>query len=506
MSNYKLTFKLKQHTPIIHFQHDQHGATLRASELKPKLDKFLIENSFDGILNFNSYKDFLIGDTKSIEKELKKIDDNSNIQDKDSEKTEFLMKQKLALDYKVKIISNSQKAEGLKNNKTFFGGMGHEGEKEYTFTDEIINVNIYVFCNDEKNRLKTVIKKYFPHFIAETNFGTRQNKGNGSFYIDKSDTENFINIEKILPKDTYYISIREKDNTSIFTIIDYYYRRLKAGINRNFDSRCSGEYHKSFLYKYFNGNTKKGWEKRFIKEEFFGIYKDGTGKYFIRALLGLPGSFTFKKTKEPCHKKADTKIASSYEILDDYEIEVYHPVIERYKSPITFKPIKYTDKTKIFVLTQTGDTINNSEKFTLYNKFTVKTIFLKNGRFIIKSKAVPERLGTDQTEIDRLISELATQETKVEQYLEQINNISDERKKRSLTRNINDYIKDQKARFESYLQVCSKSSNKFFPPHCEIELPNIPLDLKVLIEKYNKDELNKNFSTEKISATINVTN
>ena len=43
MSDYKLTFKLKQHTPIIHFQHDQYGATLRASELKPKLDKFLIE-------------------------------------------------------------------------------------------------------------------------------------------------------------------------------------------------------------------------------------------------------------------------------------------------------------------------------------------------------------------------------------------------------------------------------------------------------------------------------
>ena len=43
MSNYKLKFTLKQHTPIIHFQHNQHGATLRASELKPKLDKFLMK-------------------------------------------------------------------------------------------------------------------------------------------------------------------------------------------------------------------------------------------------------------------------------------------------------------------------------------------------------------------------------------------------------------------------------------------------------------------------------
>ena len=39
---FQLTFTLKQHTPIIHFQHDQAGATLRATELKPKLDRFIM--------------------------------------------------------------------------------------------------------------------------------------------------------------------------------------------------------------------------------------------------------------------------------------------------------------------------------------------------------------------------------------------------------------------------------------------------------------------------------
>ena len=42
-SHFKLEFTLKQHTPIIHFQSDQKGATLRATDLKPKLDRFLIE-------------------------------------------------------------------------------------------------------------------------------------------------------------------------------------------------------------------------------------------------------------------------------------------------------------------------------------------------------------------------------------------------------------------------------------------------------------------------------
>ena len=39
---HKLTIPLKQHTPLIHFHHDQEGATLRASEVKPKLDKFIL--------------------------------------------------------------------------------------------------------------------------------------------------------------------------------------------------------------------------------------------------------------------------------------------------------------------------------------------------------------------------------------------------------------------------------------------------------------------------------
>ena len=47
MSNFKVEFTLKQHTPIIHFQAGQRGATLRASELKPKFDRFLLENVKD---------------------------------------------------------------------------------------------------------------------------------------------------------------------------------------------------------------------------------------------------------------------------------------------------------------------------------------------------------------------------------------------------------------------------------------------------------------------------
>ncbi len=55
---YKLEVTLKQHTPLIHFQHDQEGATLRASEVKPKLDRFIIETYFEN--NFEKCKECLV--------------------------------------------------------------------------------------------------------------------------------------------------------------------------------------------------------------------------------------------------------------------------------------------------------------------------------------------------------------------------------------------------------------------------------------------------------------
>ena len=54
----KLVVKLKQHTPLIHFQHSQEGATLRASEVKPKLDKYIIKKVFDD--DWDKCKEYII--------------------------------------------------------------------------------------------------------------------------------------------------------------------------------------------------------------------------------------------------------------------------------------------------------------------------------------------------------------------------------------------------------------------------------------------------------------
>lgn len=42
-TSYRKTFVLRQQTPMIHFQYADRGAIIRASEFKPKLDKFLVK-------------------------------------------------------------------------------------------------------------------------------------------------------------------------------------------------------------------------------------------------------------------------------------------------------------------------------------------------------------------------------------------------------------------------------------------------------------------------------
>ena len=480
MSDYKLTFKLKQHTPIIHFQHDQYGATLRASELKPKLDKFILKK-----LGGES-------DTSLTTDEAKH---NKGFEIAKSKGWLIGRGEHPALDYKVRVnclnVENN-KISDRERTPNFFANMGKEFKdhpKSFSYSINDFEVILFV-ANDFKKH----ICDFFPEFIAKTNFGTRQNKGFGSFYFSKK-SNCYKQIDETL-KNYNYIEISSIDNTTIYAAIEYYYKRLKAGINFNFDSRCNREYHKSYLFQYFNKQTNKGWEKRFIKEEFFGLYKDNIEKYFVRALLGLPGNFTYKKTVEPCHKKSDIKISSSYEIIDDYEIEVYHPEIERYKSPLTFKPIKNGNNTRIFIIPEENFIQNGTSlNFTLYKKFIVKKLFfIRNNELKRKQQITPDIKGANQNDVDRLINDLETQEQKIDDFSNAIERINNQKTKRGFNKYLNNYIIGQKDRFKSFLDECSVNDGKYYPPSAEIGIPNEDFDLEKLLENYHINELHNSFT------------
>lgn len=106
--NWKLSYKLQQQTPLIHFQYNQSGATLRASEVKPKLDKFIISKLRE-----------------------------------DDRKKEWYIENTNALNYKMQIVANGEKTvsqhkiltmKGLKKearaqiNGMYFGNQGSKPE------------------------------------------------------------------------------------------------------------------------------------------------------------------------------------------------------------------------------------------------------------------------------------------------------------------------------------------------------------------------------------------
>ncbi|MCG8576532.1 MAG: hypothetical protein MI810_16760, partial [Flavobacteriales bacterium] len=222
MSKYKLTFRLKQHTPMIHFQADQHGATLRASELKPKLDRFIIDQ---------------IGLTKTVVVK----GENKEIQ-RDEFKDWFISEQHLALDYQVKIKATNIKKNVIHNGSdkvpNFFANIGDNYKDVYLTKADQIFVEIIVM----NQSLKEKIDSYFGQFLLGTNFGMRQSKGFGSYSLENHPFES-TDFDLSFDIDTSQIpsNLWRRRNglfedwhheLQLFGAIEIFYKSLRSGINR----------------------------------------------------------------------------------------------------------------------------------------------------------------------------------------------------------------------------------------------------------------------------------
>ena len=344
MSNFRVEFILKQHTPIIHFQSDQIGATLRASELKPKFDRFLKETIFKN--TFDEYKNFLIGYDKN---KIKKDFDN-----------------KEAFNYKIniKVISNLKE---IFTYKTFISKKDRDNTslKVGSYFGDLkalkLKNNIQITFISFDTKLLSIIKEYFIDFINITNFGARQNKGFGSFEVININGEKFDNdILNSLLK--YYPKIYKSESNEPLQKIMTDYQLLKSGSS-------NPQYKKSLLFEYMC-NYKIRWEKRMIKEFMAKDYQKvfSTLKFekepvkcnneqnfeyqYIRGLLGISEQIEFLKNNPVSFKD---KIQIQIKSADNS--------IKRYKSPITFKVINK----EIYVLA-TNDIPIKGKKF----QFSIK--------------------------------------------------------------------------------------------------------------------------------------
>jgi hypothetical protein len=382
--------ELKQQTPILHFQPDESGATLRASEVKPKLDRFLINQSDEAIP-----QDWFL--KKSDNTKLSALNYKVHFQCNGEVKRSGDRNCKLNLNHldnllKVHDFIKVHENDTEKINEGYFGNMSSEKNrnakakyimekfKETLFCEGTVTMTILCFVPE----LLAVIHNNIEKFFFAHNFGTRQDKGFGGFIVKS------INNKEIKePKDSSVCEALCKmaeakccyyfiPKYNAFQEISKMYQVMKSGYK--------SKYHRSILFEYFH---KKGIgnEKAFIKSngitprfdeknEKSGAYytfhsnKDSEDTYeekkYVRALLGLSENFRYLP-------KGDI-------IMIEHQPEQEDNKIERFASPVFFKVIGNT----IYIVAKRIDDGIYGKEFSFNgNGKTVQLKTPENGSFDI---------------------------------------------------------------------------------------------------------------------------
>ncbi len=358
-----LTVTLKQHTPIIHFQHDQEGATLRASEVKPKLDKFILTK--------------LSAETKAngVKEGWIKVKDG-----------------KTWLDYKMKIESKQidssiQLTIVHDRNNKYYARLNNQSKDEFPFLlcnmggkttqEELMNLSLYkenkLYITVVNKDLCELIEDNIAAMFAVSNFGQRTTKGFGSFSVISLEGGkkewSFPKFNDLVPDKTPMLRFSVSGDNMLnkqlmlFQTLDFYWKCLKSGINyskRKQDRNNSVKilnperYIKPYIYTYLNQVRFKTWEKRLIKETFPQLKTKTPNRYiasnnnqpiFARGMLGCPMFFEYKIPQGTFHPNNEGR---PVEDKKEYRVNISNSEIERISSPIVFKPT-ITDDNEVSV-------------------------------------------------------------------------------------------------------------------------------------------------------------
>ncbi len=417
---YQLKFVLQQHTPIIHFQYDQEGATLRGTELKPKLDKFIIE--------------------KMGGADICRI-----------EHPEWFKNEHPALDYKIRIFGKglativnltpvSKEQDGnIKRNRqnkilvnkfpAFFGNDGKENVEEIRKgvlqNAELI---ISVFSISLRDCINAEISSFFLHH----NFGLAQSKGFGSFTISAKSTLS----------NTYFFKPEygDKDFYNLFFDIECFYKSIRSGLNIKKKDRQTGRlidkaYFKSLMFKWAKSESEQ-WDKKTIREHFFsdhplyrkqdvhgndGVFENRPSSETVRVLFPKPEGGNYYNFR-------DLLGFSSEQNWGYYNKTIKKEMdgIDRFKSPLMFKPVFINNSWTVYLITAPIDQqYLNTEVFIksqgkgdlplsfpkyfnidTYLKFAINAFDINDFVF---SNGFSERNTPEAGILDRIYSELKSQ-------------------------------------------------------------------------------------------------
>lgn len=369
MNDWQKEYKLVQHTPLIHFQHSEPHACLRATEVKPKLDRFLIEQlEEDDRFGDGRWKKWFVGDGSQQ-----------------------------SFDYMMRITPNSERVDRTQSieraiaraehrppnasfheiHKNYFGNMASEKKREEkkkaireTFKESLfykdgLTLTIRCFIPE----LLTFIDEHIRGFFMMHNFGTRQRKGFGSFTVDISTKPNepkgFDLVGKYCPN-AYYCKLDNDVNAdALLDAVWVISAFLRSGFNRG-----EGNYVRGFVFRYFQREKNPlANDKAFVKQKvLLNVYDEKTpGEHrrfygnnvryrYVRGLLGTNENSRFCRAP-----RGETREDRTVHNIYIHSAEG----IERFPSPLLFKPIgKF-----VFILPQKmPDEIFGSEFYILEKK------------------------------------------------------------------------------------------------------------------------------------------
>ena len=346
--SFKREYTLKAHSPLIHFQYDNSGATLRATEVKPKLDRYII---------YKKGRD-------NIPESWKR--DNNDKKDKTDSDNKSEKAKSFSLKYQLRIVI----PEGTKVEKVYLGIKDENGNKlpkEEQIYDIyygnmgadasqykkgiLADAKLIVTCFEKD--LLGYIDKIIGDFFIVTNFGTMQSKGFGSFTVKEKDSSQ-QHICEVL-KDRYtcnkghcYMFKPEAGKT--FKQIKAIYSLMKSGLNftdgtergteEDADSSTKIPYKRSILFDYMhdlpnNIGNEKAWMKQKDISPKIGRQKEQKDKNskYVRALFGIGERIEYKRYLTNPYDKVVVTISHVDDSKDGSE------KIERLNSPILFKVI-----------------------------------------------------------------------------------------------------------------------------------------------------------------------
>lgn len=312
-----LEYKLKQETPMLHFQHDQKGVILRGSDVKPRLDNFLLK--IYGEESLAKYTKVLSQDGKSKKNALDYklqiiapgkgpyISDSIGEAKKRMADSKYKEKKMIAPSYFGNMVGNDQ--------KKMYGDDAKAVEASYKETIQYKDsITLRIICFHTE--LGKMINDQIIPFFYLNNFGTRQDKGFGSFTVIPENEKTAQNgareaeiilgkYSKILNYCVYKVDFSQctpagSKPIDALNSLDTLYKLWKSGINVH-----GREYIKSYLTTYM---LKKGigGEKRWMKKIGIGPAIGKSAREdendplkledyrYIRAVLGTTDGQTWK--------------------------------------------------------------------------------------------------------------------------------------------------------------------------------------------------------------------